>query len=534
MHLSLSISCHLCGGGQGVSCLTSLNSDKGKEENLELLINRYIQPVLALPKDVNLCVCDSCKSRLQAWHAFIELCKEAQVRLFTSSVKTQTTGPVDPDSKKRHIDTPCVSNASTVGSVTKKKRSSNYCIARWCNQGNFQGVSLFRLPRDRDRALVWLSSADRDDLKRMATLHSYYLCAEHFTPNMFTNKACNQLIRGAVPTLFPKSPVANRIVNKRGTSLKFPTLLQGVQLKNILPKVIPSTSTSGLRNAKLAMGSPTKTVIKRSDSKITSNSIVFQLLPQVTIKSAPELNQHQPHSNVYFEVLPSELASRLQNLSSLPSAPGSEPLVEADNVQIQNHGACASSSGISNNACKAGTKLEGENIPKQGKKLVLEGIESCFSANGFGSSHLVSADTITEGGSSENASKEDDALVDGQMCSSTLCEDLDSQLPPQIGKETYQSIVGSQDFLLPHVSEKAGKPFSPIEISFPLRSDSSPSLHTITRDNNAMLCNANESNSAGIGLYDLRVDDIQGTSNTSFINMENLDELMDLDQYFTR
>lgn len=50
----------------------------------------------------------------------------------------------------------------------------------------------------------------------MKSVRSLYLCANHFTTDMFTNNAHNQLVKTAVPKIFPKAPYANKIARKTG------------------------------------------------------------------------------------------------------------------------------------------------------------------------------------------------------------------------------------------------------------------------------------------------------------------------------
>ncbi|PSN38774.1 hypothetical protein C0J52_18678 [Blattella germanica] len=61
-----------------------------------------------------------------------------------------------------------------------------------------------------DWALLWLTRAEREDLKDLdpQTLHTKYLCKEHFTDDMFMNSAKNKLVWNAVPTLFCKPDFA--------------------------------------------------------------------------------------------------------------------------------------------------------------------------------------------------------------------------------------------------------------------------------------------------------------------------------------
>jgi hypothetical protein len=62
------------------------------------------------------------------------------------------------------------------------------------------------------RARLWLTNAERDDLKilSMEILHTKYLCMEHFNKHMFMNSCKKKLVWNAVPTHFPKPDYAYR------------------------------------------------------------------------------------------------------------------------------------------------------------------------------------------------------------------------------------------------------------------------------------------------------------------------------------
>jgi len=62
------------------------------------------------------------------------------------------------------------------------------------------------------RALLWLTNAEREDLKilSMEVLHTKYLCMEHFNEDMFMNSYKKKLVWNALPTHFPKPDYAFR------------------------------------------------------------------------------------------------------------------------------------------------------------------------------------------------------------------------------------------------------------------------------------------------------------------------------------
>ncbi|XP_021931567.1 uncharacterized protein LOC110835554 isoform X2 [Zootermopsis nevadensis] len=108
------------------------------------------------------------------------------------------------------------SNASSpVDHICNESKGSGrtYCIARWCgnNAKKSPGISLFRIPKDPNRALLWLTNAEREDLKMLSTdvLHTKYLCMEHFNDDMFMNSSKKKLVWNALPTCFPKPNYAH-------------------------------------------------------------------------------------------------------------------------------------------------------------------------------------------------------------------------------------------------------------------------------------------------------------------------------------
>ncbi|KAJ9594508.1 hypothetical protein L9F63_014120, partial [Diploptera punctata] len=100
---------------------------------------------------------------------------------------------------------------SEYASLQSKGPRSIYCIARWCGRSTKEpGISLFRLPKDKERAHLWLTNAEREDLKNLSSqiLHTKYLCMDHFTDDMFMNSCKKKLIWNAIPTHFPKPKYA--------------------------------------------------------------------------------------------------------------------------------------------------------------------------------------------------------------------------------------------------------------------------------------------------------------------------------------
>ncbi|XP_034231909.1 uncharacterized protein LOC117639938 isoform X2 [Thrips palmi] len=536
MHLSLRPFCCICASSQQDASLTRISSEKGLRENLETLLDQYIVPVLLLSKDDKLCVCDTCKTRLFEWDIFINTCKIAQKR-FKDSLATCNHTDLPTCAKTLSASENAVSLV-TEASPPHKKKSSNYCIAQWCNQGNYQGVSLFRLPKERERALLWLTEAGRSDLKSLKNLRSLYLCGNHFTRNMFTNNARNQLVKTAVPKIFPKPNYADKIALKGAASQIYPSQFKGVQLKSILPKVGLSNSVSPTTYRKVAM----KAVPKPK----AGNSLhpIVMCLSSQTAEETLSVGDNQNSCLLFGS--PSQ--SSTSHESIIPIVNSSLPLTGIDAVSQNDNFAILSPSSTCvkdpyntntlysvvkpSNSMKTGsavlesssspgettalmTKVRSSNAGRKEQKQYLEELESCFASDTFNSSALMDVQEF------KNTSLPLPKQV-YQNSSSEIC-----QLQSLSQTDTYKSIAGSQDFLLPHISENIATSYSESSVHA-----SDESTHSVSREPNPILNPNNELNSPHIGIFDLPSDDIQGTE-SSFINtMENLDELMDLDKYF--
>jgi hypothetical protein len=59
---------------------------------------------------------------------------------------------------------------------------------------------------------LWLTNAEREDLKTLSmdSLHTKYLCMEHFNDDMFMNSTKKKLVWNAMPMHFPKPNYAQR------------------------------------------------------------------------------------------------------------------------------------------------------------------------------------------------------------------------------------------------------------------------------------------------------------------------------------
>ncbi|KAJ1523254.1 hypothetical protein ONE63_001134 [Megalurothrips usitatus] len=499
--------------------------------------------MICLPKEDKLCVCHMCKTRLQTWDSFIDSCKKTQAKLKELLGKDEYA---DLLGLSEESVGPGETSVNLSLSQPRKKKSSNYCIARWCNNGNYQGISLFRLPKERERALKWLAAADRTDLQGRTVLHSLYLCAKHFTSNMFTNKACNQLIKKAIPTLFPKSPSPNKKLSTAATSQVQPTQLQGVQLKHILPKV------SLLKNSQTQ---PTVIVMESNQKVPTINdppnavdAILLDTTTDWSQQSAPE--DVEEGSTVVMNVISSEMCETIDTYSNILNIPNldASSVVHLNSIPSglpQIHSGTNASLGVQESCnvvdslvawsvlpCESQvlgsvsetqppiqhasmlpqiglkkTLTSGNNSKskpgvQKDQKLYLEELEECFTSDAFSEDAMLSADCTGD------------------------------SLKPKILK--ISRTIGSQDFLLPHVSVKLDKPNSSVRTaSFTLKSDETNEVPREEAKEQNTIIEHNMNPNTNTILFDLNSDDTHGTDNSSFINnIGNLDDLMDLDHYF--
>lgn len=559
MSLSLlSPFCRLCATpGNGVE-LTDVNSELGRKENLDYLINKYIDTHLLLPKNDRLCVCDTCKTRLMTWNSFIVSCQEAQEKIKCAFIKS--TNEIN-QCKVGLTNETERQNAS--GSSLKMKRSSNYCIARWCNKGNYRGVSLFRLPKDRNRALKWLSGAERPDLKNKPNLHSYYVCANHFTPNMFTNKARNQLIRKAEPTLFPRLSLSNKI-DKERASLFHPTQFQGVQLKNILPK----SSLGSLPSCSKTLNGCKSTFLGNSGKgKELDVKILEQIPPKETLTIGSNVglegisSKFTPIQNVLYIVNSAPISCMpLNESSTILSGNQVSPCVTAitngedestENIllsgslkfnllaNVDDKPSDGESASLDKVTCfprlesneisfmsndSSETHAELSNILEKGQKSFLDDLGSCLASDAFSSTSLLNVNDSFQDSFTFREPKP------GSPYKSHSKPEISEHTQPNENHEP--SSVGSQDFLLPHVPEMADKQSNHFsEQTFPLKSEVTPETACVaslkvSRDHNLILNHAIESKSPTTGLFDLQADD----NHSSYIS--GVDEFLDLDRYF--
>lgn len=179
---------------------------------------------------------------------------------------------------------------------------------------------------------------------------------------------------------------------------------------------------------------------------------------------------------------------------------------------------------------KSSTPSDGKEGSNQGI-LVLQDIAPSDLSDEFSSRALPAViGSSTEDINLSQKVKKDNSLI----CEPTYIvahpKNSESQVEHNVS-DSYESIVGSQDVLLPHVSKSRIPPTDSIEPTLMLRSTLS---HAAPVEGNSILSNTNEINVPNIGLFDLRTDEIQGASHAAFSNMVNLDELMDLDHYFNR
>ncbi|XP_044738949.1 zinc finger protein 271-like [Chrysoperla carnea] len=87
------------------------------------------------------------------------------------------------------------------------RRYGVYCTVHGCKNSTIpKKVSMFRFPKDLERAREWLLKCNRTDLMNKSGLqlhNNYRLCGTHFENKMFLNDLKNRLQPLAVPTIFP-------------------------------------------------------------------------------------------------------------------------------------------------------------------------------------------------------------------------------------------------------------------------------------------------------------------------------------------
>ncbi|CAG2055408.1 unnamed protein product [Timema podura] len=230
--------CRLCAGIHLSVNMTPLFVGTGSEQHLCQKIQQYtpfrINNDDKLPKQI----CGICVTTLSNWHNFVECCLKAQqsfVALIEKSKKEQATKSGSSTTPVTNLQYSAVAGAeslcaptlqcnereSTAGAVTYREgvrgvtatvkspgRGRQYCVALHCNSnsGCETGLSLFRIPKEKERAHQWLVNAEREDLLELseAVRHTRYLCQQHFTDDMFSNSFKSRLVWNAVPTVFPK------------------------------------------------------------------------------------------------------------------------------------------------------------------------------------------------------------------------------------------------------------------------------------------------------------------------------------------
>nr|CAD7458293.1 unnamed protein product [Timema tahoe] len=289
--------CRLCAGIHLSVNMTPLFVGTGSEQHLCQKIQQYtpfrINNDDKLPKQI----CGICVTTLSNWHNFVECCLKAQqsfVALIEKSKKEEAT--------KSEISTTPVTNLqysagagaaslcaptlqcnereSTAGAVTCREgvcgvaatvksagRGRQYCVALHCNSnsGCETGLSLFRIPKEKERAHQWLVNAEREDLLELseAVRHTRYLCQQHFTDDMFSNSFKSRLVWNAVPTVFPKLQSSGDKGNNVNTkTLDRKCVINNMALQVMVPvkvtkeprKILPkpleesSSTNSGLAN----------------------------------------------------------------------------------------------------------------------------------------------------------------------------------------------------------------------------------------------------------------------------------------------
>ncbi|XP_069672852.1 uncharacterized protein [Periplaneta americana] len=316
--MELKIICCLCAKLGDESHLIHIFSTKGTKDKLYEKVMDYTPFKVNTKSDMKQYICNTCTSKINHWHTFIQSCIEAQKKMhlisendyFQSNTKLRSadttcnntsyksTPPQEEEEKlnnnnnKHELDVPdtfvetlsefqnvthlsktkifsqikCKQTTSfiaksnlkndtkesllneTTTALSPSKRFCNepktggtYCIARWCgnNAKKNPGISLFRIPKDLDRALLWLTNAEREDLKilSMQVLHTKYLCMEHFTDDMFMNSNKKKLVWNALPTHFPKPDYAYRKEFHVKSDQQHQSDAPGISRQIILPRI---------------------------------------------------------------------------------------------------------------------------------------------------------------------------------------------------------------------------------------------------------------------------------------------------------
>nr|CAD7397053.1 unnamed protein product [Timema poppensis] len=295
--------CRLCAGIHLSINMTPLFVEKGSEQHLCQKIHQYtpfrINNDDKLPKQI----CGICVTTLSNWHNFVECCLKAQqsfIALIEQSKKERATkcaSSITPVTNLAHgtaagAASLCAPTAQCNGDVTDNERESTagtvktsspvtcregvcgvtatvkssrrgrqYCVALHCNSnsGCENGLSLFRIPKDKERAHQWLVNAEREDLLELseAVRHTRYICQQHFTDDMFSNSLKSRLVWNAVPTVFPKlqsSGVKRNHVNTKTLDRKCGINNMALQVmvpvrvtkepRKILPKPLEESSST--------------------------------------------------------------------------------------------------------------------------------------------------------------------------------------------------------------------------------------------------------------------------------------------------
>ncbi|XP_063235616.1 uncharacterized protein LOC134538327 [Bacillus rossius redtenbacheri] len=254
--------CRLCAGMHNKNNMTGLFAENNVGQCLLERIHNYTPLQITVGDCLPKYVCIICKSHIDHWHNFLQLCLKAQENFSSparnkkgasdgiqarestlasgesadiatqpavdtavaaaggrkaSSTSDAGSGAAEsPETRLSPDSTVCESvrpaPASPAGRASARR---NYCIARWCNNSTKANpsLSLFRVPKNRNRAAKWLENAERQDLLPLDpdVLYGKFLCGEHFQDSMFTNSTRGRLVWNAIPTVFPKPLFAHKI-----------------------------------------------------------------------------------------------------------------------------------------------------------------------------------------------------------------------------------------------------------------------------------------------------------------------------------
>ncbi|KAJ8913920.1 hypothetical protein NQ315_005718, partial [Exocentrus adspersus] len=158
-----------------------------------------------------------CQKRLEAVEKdFIDIKKHVKSKITKQKKHSEVTGggpplpPLPEDNIKKDKGTEeliwdMITPVAVSGMQQSKTKGYTVCAAEGCGNNQLNcSLSLFRFPKDIERARIWALACGREDLKEKDNLYtSYRLCAAHFENDMFLNYLRNRLKPNVIPSIFP-------------------------------------------------------------------------------------------------------------------------------------------------------------------------------------------------------------------------------------------------------------------------------------------------------------------------------------------